>query len=106
MKKEAIRVVIKDFVIILLMQIIAIPFTAYEGAGYRFLWLAITGIPFGWRWASKLITAVSMKGLGQKIVISALLGCVAIFVVVIKDIIQVFKAPEDVVENPESNSIE
>ena len=72
MKKEALKTLIKDFVIILLMQIIAVPFGFYDdGMGYRFLWLAITGIPFGWRWASSIITAVSLKGIGLKLLFSA-----------------------------------
>ena len=51
------------------------------------LTLAVAGLPFGWRWASKIITATSLKGIGIKLLISVLLGFIAIFVVVIKDII-------------------
>lgn len=48
------------------------------------------GIPFGWRWSSKIITAVSLKGVLIKLMISLLLGWFAIFVVLIFDIIGCF----------------
>lgn len=52
-----------------------------------FFWSAVTGLPFGWRWVSKLITATSLKGIGIKMIISALVGCLAIYVVFAKDLI-------------------
>ena len=57
-----------------------------------FLCFAITGIPFGWRWANKMFVAVSFKGFVLKVVWAACLGCVAIFVIVIKDLIDFIKS--------------
>lgn len=45
------------------------------------------GIPFGWRWASKIVTAISFQGIFLKLVISFFLGWLAVWVVVIGDII-------------------
>lgn len=45
------------------------------------------GIPFGWRWASKIMTAVTVKGVFIKLGISVVLGWFAIFVVILGDII-------------------
>ena len=50
------------------------------------------GIPFGWRWASKIITAVSIQGILLKLVISFFLGWIAVWVVVGGDIISLFSA--------------
>jgi len=96
MKKQAIGTIIKDLAIILIlggiMAFILIP-DAGMGAGAKlFFWLAITGIPFGWKWASKIFTAITLKGIAFKVVFSALLGCIAIFVVLIGDIIRLLVA--------------
>ncbi len=48
------------------------------------------GIPFGWRWASKIITAISLQGIALKLLISFFLGWLAVWVVVGKDIIALF----------------
>ena len=50
------------------------------------------GIPFGWRWSSKLITAVSFKGIFIKLAISFFLGFIAIAVVIGSDIIRCISA--------------
>lgn len=44
-------------------------------------------LPFGWRWASKVITATSLWGIVIKAVWSVALGMIALPVVVIGDII-------------------
>lgn len=91
MKKEALKALIKDLLIILIlggiMAIMLITDTSMGSGAKMFFWSAITGIPFGWKWASKLITAITLKGVGLKILFSALLGCIALYVVVIRDII-------------------
>lgn len=53
-----------------------------------FICLSLAGLPFGWRWASKIITAVSLKGIGLKLLFSVFLGWLAIFVVLGGDIIK------------------
>ena len=45
------------------------------------------GIPFGWRIASKFITAVSMRGVLEKLGIALLVGMFAIFIVLGWDIV-------------------
>ena len=50
------------------------------------------GIPFGWRWASKIITAVSVQGILLKLTISFFLGWLAVWVVVGSDIIGLISA--------------
>lgn len=90
MKQEAIGALIKDLVIILILGGImayVLMGDASMGAGAKiFTWLFITGIPFGWRWASKIFTAITLKGIAIKVVFSAFLGCIAIFVVLIGDV--------------------
>ena len=49
-------------------------------------------IPFGWRWASKIITAVSLYGIGLKLLISLLLGMFAIFIVLGVDVVKCIAA--------------
>ena len=84
--KQSMKKLIKDIILIAVLGgfaalMLATDSTMGDG-GRTFFTLAIMGLPFGWRWASKIITAVSLKGIGLKILISACLGCVAIFVVV------------------------
>ncbi len=89
------KTLIKDIIIIVLLGGLAFLMLSQDeafGTGLiTFLSLAVAGIPFGWRWASKIISAVSFKGVLIKLGFSALLGCIAIFVVVIGDIIRCFK---------------
>lgn len=49
------------------------------------------GVPFGWRWASHIITAVSFMGIVIKFMIALFLGFIAAPVEIIKDIIVVVK---------------
>ena len=51
-----------------------------EGASMLAFYAAC--IPFGWRWASSIISAVTLQGIGIKLLIALLLGMVAIFVVI------------------------
>lgn len=62
-----------------------------------FLCFAITGIPFGWKWANKLFVALTFKGFVLKVVWAACLGCVAIFVVVIRDLVDFIKCRKEAV---------
>ena len=98
MKNPALRPLIKDILIIailggfvaIVLGTLASVSTGWTGLETFFL-LAITGIPFGWRWANKMFIAVSIKGFFMKVLWAALLGCVAIFVVVIGDLIRFLK---------------
>ena len=100
MKKTAISKLIKDMILIAVLGgLAALLFFGDDSLSQGmkiFFWLAFTGLPFGWRWASKIISAVSLKGIAIKAGISALLGSIAIFVVVIGDVIHCFTAPSEV----------
>lgn len=49
--------------------------------------MMFAGVPFGWRLASKIITATSIQGVGIKLLISVFLGWIAIFVTMVVDAI-------------------
>ena len=51
--------------------------------------MMFAGVPFGWRWTSKIISATSIKGVGIKLLISVFLGWIAIFVTMVVDAIGV-----------------
>ena len=96
MKNPALRTLIKDAVIIAILGGIASVLLKYDNslgsAASTFFWLAITGIPFGWRWAKKMFVAVTIKGFFIKVLWASLLGCIAIFVIVFGDIIRFLKS--------------
>lgn len=91
MKRNAISRLIKDIII---AAIFVVPFSFiladYVGPGINAVCLSFffAGIPFGWRWSSKIITAVSLKGIGLKLLISFFLGWIAIWIVLISDVIR------------------
>ena len=92
MKRNAIATLVKDLLLIAVLGGIALGMCRADGtlsSGMEtFICIAIAGIPFGWRWASKIITAASFKGVGLKLLIAACLGCVAVFVVTLGDVIR------------------
>ena len=100
MKNPALRPLIKDILIIAILggftAIVLGSMSQYSDAGWTgletFCLLAITGIPFGWRWAKKMFVAITIKGFFIKVLWAALLGCIAIFVVVIGDLINFLKS--------------
>ena len=102
MKRQAITILIKDIVIAVVAYLIITFFLNEFGADVfygstmnrMFIGLALAGIPFGYRWASKMFTAISLKGFFIKLVIGVLLGWLAIFVIIIGDIIRCFAAPK------------
>ena len=93
MKRNAVITLIKDIILaVAAWGIFTFLLTALDGnmdpSDARILALLFAGIPFGWRWASNIITAVSFKGIGIKLAISLFLGWFAIVVVMITDIIR------------------
>jgi hypothetical protein len=92
MKKNAIWTLVKDVILIVILGGITSVMCKVDGTlspqMETLLCVAVAGIPFGWRWASKIITAVSLQGIGLKLLISVCLGCIAIFVVVFGDIVR------------------
>ena len=91
MKRNATATLIKDIILTAIFYglgyLIFAEIDFASTANNVFAPIFIAGIPFGWRWASKLITAVSIKGIGIKLSIAFFLGWFAIYVVLIGDII-------------------
>lgn len=96
MKKRAIMKLVKDLIITgLLGGLAALAFFSDASMAQSlqiFLTLAVAGLPCGWRLASHIITATSLKGILIKAVISGIIGSVAIFFVLIGDVIRCFTA--------------
>lgn len=55
--------------------------------------LFASGIPFGWRWASNIMTAVSVQGVLIKLGFSLLLGWLALMIALVGDVIAFLAAP-------------
>ena len=91
MKRNATATLIKDIILTAIFYGLGYLILAETDFGNTannvFAPMFIAGIPFGWRWASKLITAVSIKGIGIKLSIAFFLGWFAIYIVLIGDII-------------------
>lgn len=94
MKKNAVMTLVKDVLLAAVFFGIAYALIASEG-GEGMLGIFVAGLPFGWRWSSKFITAVSMNGLLQKALISVFVGWFAIFIVLIVDVIRIIATPSD-----------
>ena len=94
MKEEAKSRLIKDLILAVVAWIV---FGALMGLALHDVPAGIAcgfifaGVPFGWRWMSKLITAVGFFTLVIKAILALILGWLAIFVVIIGDIIAVVK---------------
>ena len=91
MKKNAFATLIKDVILALVAWGISAMLlqSGFDMTGGDAAMLATmcAGIPFGWRWSSKIIRAVSLKGVGIKLLISLVLGMFAIFLVLGWDVI-------------------
>lgn len=92
MKKQ----LIKDIVIaVVAWAVMAIVFIALAENGIGlgiFAGFMCAGLPFGWRWMSKVIVSVSLYGIVIKAVASIFLGWIALPIIIIKDIIDFVKA--------------
>ncbi len=56
--------------------------------------LFVAGVPFGWMWLSKIFSAWSLPSIVAKFLGSIILGWIAIFVVLILDIVHVITAED------------
>lgn len=96
MKEEMRGRLIKDIVIAVIAWIVAaIVFIALADTGVVLGILTgfmCAGIPFGWRWTSKIFTAISLYTIAIKALLSIFLGWIALPVIIIKDIIALVKA--------------
>lgn len=93
MKKNATATLIKDILFALIAWgLSAMVFKSLmpdmDTYGITILSAYCAGIPFGWRWASKIITAVSLYGVAIKLAISLILGMFAIVIVLGGDVIR------------------
>ena len=103
MKAEANKKLVKDVTIFVIAMLIgAVGFYFGVGkdigvAGLDYLALLLpgailAGIPFGWRWLSKIFTACSFFAVIVKATLALILGWVAIPVVFISDIVNCVRA--------------
>ena len=93
MKVEARNKLIKDILLAVVSWGI-FSILLYKEAGIAALLIALVfaGLPFGWRWMSKVFIAISPISIMVKLMLSIFLGCIAIFVVIIGDIIAYVQA--------------
>ncbi len=96
MKEEMKKQLIKDIVIAVIAWIVAsIVFIALANTGVGmgiFAGFFCAGVPFGWRWMSKVFTAISLYTIAIKAVLSIFLGWIALPIIIIKDIVAFVKA--------------
>ena len=96
MKKNAISRLVKDAVLAAVAILLAVAiYKSCEGGILAATALFVPGIPFGWRWASKVITAITFHGIGIKLGIAMVLGWVAMPVVLISDVVRCIAAPKE-----------
>ena len=95
-KKQAVTRLVKDIILAVAATIIiAFIFTAMGACDFAMGLLAgfmLSGIPFGWRWLSKIFTALGLLAIIAKFFGAMLLGWLALPIVLIKDIIQVISS--------------
>ncbi len=95
MKREAKGRLIKDIILAVVAWLVfgVLFYCTGTLGGFSFvISIFCAGVPFGWRWMSKIFTALSFSTIVIKFVLSILLGWIAIFVVIIKDIIDLVNA--------------
>ena len=92
MKRNAFATLIKDVLLAVIAWGLGLALLHsgfdLEGAALQGAAFYVACIPFGWRWASNIITAVSLRGIGLKLLISLFLGMFAIFVVLGGDVLR------------------
>ena len=98
-KKQATNRLVKDIITtiaaIAVIAVITIAFMEMDFLGGIVIGIFLSGIPFGWRWLSKVITAIGLLAIIAKFFGSILLGWVALPIVIVKDIIQLAAAAKN-----------
>lgn len=94
-KSEARKKFMKDLITLVIGIVIGgiIGINAIPGdkaVAFIMFGLFLGGIPLGWKFASHIITAVSLLGIVAKLFISLVLGWIVAPITVIKDIISLF----------------
>ena len=99
-KSEARKKFIKDLITLVIGIVIggilginAIP--GDKAVAFIMFGLFLGGIPLGWKFASHIITAVSLIGIIGKLFISLVLGWIAAPITVIKDIVSLVVASKN-----------
>ncbi len=91
MKEEAKMILIKDIVIAVVAWIVGGTIICLTsggfGSGGLIAGIVFAGVPFGWRWLSNAFTATSMIVFSLKFIFSIFIGWIAIFIIIIKDVI-------------------
>ena len=96
MKKDAISRLVKDGILAAIAIVLAVViYKSGNGGILGAVTLFVPGIPFGWRWASKFITAITFHGIGIKLGIAMVLGWLALPVVLISDVVRCIAAPKE-----------
>lgn len=94
-KKESKKILIKDIIIILVAFVCSTAVVVGMGEDMYMAVLAgvfFSGIPFGWRWLSKVFISLGWFMVLVKLTLSIILGWIALPVVLIKDIVVCVKA--------------
>ncbi|MBR2715126.1 MAG: hypothetical protein IKB73_02835 [Ruminococcus sp.] len=95
MKREARGRLIKDVILAvvawLIFGLLLSSIGELGGVGF-IVSIFLAGVPFGWRWMSKIFVALSFTTIMIKLILSMVLGWLAIFVVLIKDVIDYLSA--------------
>ena len=88
MKRNAVITLVKDVLFAAIAWgVFYVILSDLWGGDFQAMSFFFAGLPFGWRWSSKVITATSLKGVGLKLSLSVLIGFFAIFIVLISDVI-------------------
>lgn len=99
-KSEARKKFIKDLITLVIGIVVGeiIGINAIPGdkaVAFIMFGLFLGGIPLGWKFASHIITAVSLMGIVGKLFISLVLGWIVAPITVIKDIISLIVAAKN-----------
>ena len=99
-KSEARKKFIKDLITLVIGLVVGgiIGINAIPGdkaVAFIMFGLFLGGIPLGWKFASHIITAVSLIGIIGKLFISLVLGWIAAPITVIKDIVSLVVASKN-----------
>ena len=90
MRSKAKATLIKDIILAVVSWLVfGIVFSSVGelGGGGFIVSVFMAGVPFGWRWMSNIFVALSFSTLMIKFLLSMILGWLAIFVVIIGDVI-------------------
>ncbi|MBQ6931160.1 MAG: hypothetical protein IJN38_03440 [Clostridia bacterium] len=98
-KKQATNQLVKDIIVAVaataIIAFLASTFMESDLSVGIIAGIFFSGIPFGWRWLSKIFTALGFLAIVAKLFGAILLGWVALPIVIVKDIIQLAVAAKN-----------